>query len=192
MKKTLFRFLFLFLIVPFFSSGQSRRELKKCIETYKWRYVQNCVFPADTAEMINAVAGWLYLDGWSYNAQTDSSVTFSKSMRYMNVDLNQSWEDEWLAHWYSPTRHRYNGIVTVRVGIHEAKYGKDLSVIAYTRERNGGENVECLVPHVEPELREFIFRALHFEVPIWPEELGAAVDQYNSAQLYPDKRLALR
>lgn len=193
MSRDSHRLLFIFLLtIPLLSMGQSRRELKKCIDTYRWRYVQNCVLPADTEDVKKAVAAWFYLDGWSYNSQTDSSVTFSKSMKYMNVDLNQSWEDAWLAHWYSPTRHKYNGIVTVRVGVHDVKHGKDISVVAYTRERWTGENVECLVPHVEPDLRDYLFAALNFEVAVWPQELGEAVDRYNSIQIYPDRRLALR
>jgi hypothetical protein len=48
------------------------------------------------------------------------------------------------------------------------------------------------MPSIEPLLRDYLFSALDFEVPIWPDELGKAVDRYNITQLYPYRKLALR
>ena len=192
MQKSLLKTLFFFLFIPLLSQGQNRHELKKCIETYKWQYVQKCVFPADTSDMKKAVAGWMYLNDFSYNAQTDSSVTFSRPISYGGVKMDIPWEERWFHEQFKYLKHKTTGVVTVRIGFHQVKHGMDISVIAYTRSRHDTIYNQCRMPSIEPQLREYLFAALDFQVPIWPEELGLAVEQYNTAQIYPDRKLALR
>ncbi|MFT4526790.1 MAG: hypothetical protein ACI9FU_002158 [Granulosicoccus sp.] len=192
MLKPLLNISLLLLLIPLLSQGQKRHELKKCIETYKWQYVQKCVFPADTSDMKKAVAGWMYLNDFSYNVQTDSSVTFSRPISYGGVVMDIPWEEQWFYNKFNYLKRRTTGIVTVRVGFQEVKHGMDISVIAYTRDPRSTIYDECYMPVVEPLLREYLFAALDFEVPIWPEELGQAVEDYNTSQIYPDRKLALR
>lgn len=192
MKTPLLKILVILLLVPLFSNAQKRRELKKCIETYKWQYMQRCVFPADAAEMKKAVAGWMFLNDFSYNSQTDSSLTFSRPISYGDVLMDIPWEEQWFYEKFKYIKHKTTGIVTVRVGFHEVKHGMDISLIAYTRHPDSLVYDECYMPVVEPLLREYLFSALDFEVPIWPQALGEAVDQYNTTQIYPDRKLALR
>lgn len=192
MHKSLFKTLLFLLLIPLLSQGQNRHELKKCIETYKWQYVQKCVFPADTADMKKAVAAWMYLNDFSYNGQTDSSVTFSRPISYGGVVMDIPWEEQWFYNKFKYLKHKTTGIVTVRVGFQKVKHGMDINVIAYTRDPRSTIYDECYMPVVEPLLREYLFEALDFEVPIWPEELDQAVERYNITQIYPDRKLALR
>jgi hypothetical protein len=192
MTKRLLKIIFLFFLIPFFSYGQKRRELKKCIETYKWQYVQSCVFPADTADMKKAVAAWMFLNDFSYNGQTDSSLTFSRPISYGGVLVDIPWEEQWFYDKFKYLKHKTTGIVTVRVGFYDVKHGMNFNFTAYTRNRNNSFYNECFMPSIEPLLRDYLFSALDFEVPIWPDELGKAVGRYNITQLYPDRKLALR
>ena len=192
MNTRLLKILPLVLLIPLFSNGQKRYELKKCIETYKWQYVQSCVFPADTAEMMKAVGAWMYLNDFSYNGKTDSSLTFSRPISYGGVVMDIPWEEQWFYNKFKYLKHKTTGIVTVRVGFQKVKHGMDISVIAYTRDPRSTIYDECYMPLVEPLMREYLFAALDFEVPIWPEELDAAVERYNTTQIYPDRKLALR
>ncbi len=192
MRKHLRYISILVVFLPLFTNGQKRQELKKCIETYKWQYIQQCVFPADTPDMKKAVAAWMYLNDFSYNGQTDSSITFSRPISYGGVVMDIPWEEQWFYHKFKYLKHKTTGIVTVRVGFHQVKNGMDISVIAYTRSRHDTIYDECHMPRIEPQLREYLFAALDFQVPIWPEELGLAVEKYNTAQIYTDRKLALK
>ena len=172
--------------------SQSRVELKKCIDTYRSQYVQRCIIPAEDEEIRKGIASWMFINDFSFNAQTDSSVTFSRPISYGGVEIDIPWQEQWFCEKFQYQKHKYTGVVTVRVGIHEVKHGKDISVLAMVRKRGSNVYDECRMQHLEPELRDYLFSFLDFEVPIWPESLAEAVDRYNITQIYPDRKLSLR
>jgi hypothetical protein len=134
MNKSKHFFILFVLIAPLFSVGQTRHDLKKCIQTYRDQFVEQQAIQTNEAALKKQIATYMILDDYDFMTQTDSSVTFSKYNDWgPEVYVEPTWEDAIFMNPYAYFNQTKLGLVTISIGWYYTDDGMDIWAESYFR-----------------------------------------------------------
>ena len=178
------------LLVGSVSFAQERAILKKCIKSYREQFVEERAIQTEAPDLKKMIATYMILDGFDFQGQTDTSITFSQYNEWgREVYVEPTWDDALFMDPYYYFNQTKLGLVTITIGWYHTKEGMDIWAESNFRAKAYSDPRTCVMFNLYKPLRNYLFRNLDGRQPDWPEELLSAVNSYNAERENPRRRL---